>query len=133
MAMSLGNGRQQAQINVTPMIDVLLVLIIIFMVITPLQPVGLKALVPQAPSADSKPAPAPRDIVVTVRGGGSFLLNQEPLDLASLHVRLARLFKNGANDVIFVRGERNLEFQEIARVIDIAHDVGIERIALMTT
>jgi biopolymer transport protein TolR len=130
MGMSVGN--QQAQINVTPMIDVLLVLIIIFLVITPTTPTGLKTAVPQPAPADRTPQPVSRDIVISVRDDGSIRLNQELVKLASLHSRLAGLFKNGANHVVFVRGDKNLDFRQIAEVIDIARGAGLDRIALMT-
>ena len=130
MAMSLGSNSQKAEINVTPMIDVLLVLIIIFMVITPLMPRGLKALVPQAAAA---PIAAPaHDIVISVLHNQTFALNRERLDLESLRARLVRLFASGANDVVFVRGEKDLEFRQIAQVIDLAKGAGVRRVGLMT-
>ena len=134
MAMALGSHfRHRAEINVTPMIDVLLVLVIIFMVITPIAPTGLNALLPQA-SQDDRHAPTPpsRDIVVTVSGDGAVRLNQEPVPLADLHGRLLSLFRYHTNHVLFVRAEKGLEFREIAQVIDIARGVGLDRIALMT-
>jgi biopolymer transport protein TolR len=129
-----GAGRgPRAEINMTPMIDVLLVLIIIFMVITPLTSRGLDTLVPQDASKEKDQAPAPQSIVVTVLQGGKVLLNSEPLDLSGLQERLAGLFKNHGQATIFVRrGEKDLEFQEVAAVIDIARGAGVSRIALMT-
>jgi biopolymer transport protein TolR len=133
MSMSLGsNGRQRADINVTPMIDVLLVLIIIFMVITPLAPRGFNALLPQASPDHTGPTPPSHDIVVTVNGDHTVNLNRKPVQLADLHDRLLDLFRNHTNHVVFVRGEKGLEFQQIAEVIDIARGVGLDRIALMT-
>ena len=81
MAMSMGGGGgPKSDINMTPMIDVLLVLIIIFMVITPLTPKGLEALVPQPPPPNSKPNPADdRTIVVTINKDHSMLVNTEPI------------------------------------------------------
>ena len=128
MGMSAGN--QKAQINVTPMIDVLLVLIIIFMVITPLTPTGLKTEVPQPAPATDRPQPPAHDIVITVRGDRTIRLNQEPVDLENLPQRLARISRTEA--VVFVQGDRSLEFQQIAEVIDIAHGAGLNRIGLMT-
>lgn len=133
MGMTVGdNNRERAAINMTPMIDVLLVLIIIFMVITPLTSRGLRALVPQpAPPEPEKAKPA-SEIVVTVRNDGTVLLNQEPLTLPALRARLERLYENGATRVVFVRGGRSLEFGCVAEVIDLARGAGIYNIALMT-
>ncbi len=130
MAMLAGN--QKAQINVTPMIDVLLVLIIIFLVITPQTPVGLKALVPQPAPADPQPQPPSQDIVITVRSDRSVQLNQEPIEMRNLQERLVRLFGNAADHVVFVRGDKGLEFQQVAEIIDMARGAGLNRIALMT-
>ena len=130
MSMSVGN--QQAQINVTPMIDVLLVLIIIFLVITPLTPQGLKTLVPQPAPADAQPQPVSHDIVISLRSDKTLRLNQEPVELSSLETRLKGLFKSGSNGVVFVRGDKGLEFRQVAEIIDIARGAGLDRIALMT-
>ena len=130
MAMSLGPGRRiKAEINLTPMIDVLLVLIIIFMMITPVPSQGLDALVPHPADAS---APPQSPIVITVLTGGSVLLNQESLAIDALRNRLVRLFANGAKQVIFVRGEKDVEFAQVAQVIDIARGVGVDRVGLMT-
>ena len=126
-----GGGRHRAEINVTPMIDVLLVLIIIFMVITPIAPRGLNVAVPPAATADQPPGPT-HDIVVTVREDGKVLLNQEELELANLNWRLLALFPNGATQVVFVRGEKALQFGRVAAVIDMMRGVGVNRVALMT-
>jgi biopolymer transport protein ExbD len=115
----------------TPIIDVLLVLIIIFMVITPIASRGINALVPQ-PSTSDPPPGARHDIVISVAANGQVSLNQESLDLAGLEARLAELFKTGALAVVFVRGEKDLPFADIARVLDVAHTAGVSRIGLMT-
>jgi biopolymer transport protein ExbD len=115
------------------MIDVLLVLIIIFMVIAPIPSRGLNALLPQSASQDHRAAPPPsHDIVVTVNGDHTVSLNQEPVQLVDLHDRLLDLFGHHPNHVVFVRGQKGLEFRQIAEVIDIARGVGLDRIALMT-
>lgn len=133
MAMSLGSpSRRRAGINVTPMIDVLLVLITIFMVIAPVTPRGLDALVPQ-PTLSSPPSTPPsHDIVVSVNGGGTVSLNQESLPLAELPGRLRDLYVNHPNCPLFVRAQKGLEFQLVAQVIDVPRGVGLNRIALMT-
>jgi biopolymer transport protein TolR len=131
MAMSLGGKSQRCEMNVTPMIDVLLVLIIIFMVITPIAPTGLPALVPQASPPTTAHIPAPsHDIVISVTAAG-VQLNREDVPIERLHARLLTLFANGGNQVIFLRGEKQLEFRRIAEVIDIAKGAGVNRIAFM--
>ena len=133
MAMSLGTTtREKAEMNVTPMIDVLLVLIIIFMVITPTVPRGLDTLVPQSSKPDDGPAAPSHDIVISVGTGHTILLNSESIDEATLQSRLATLFKDRGSRVVFVRGDKTLEFHEIAEVIDLAKGAGVDRIGLMT-
>ena len=132
MGMSLGgNGRPHANINMTPMIDVLLVLIIIFMVITPTTSHGLNALVPQPESGPPSEAPS-TDIVVTVNGDKTVSINQETLAIEELSGRLRRLYVNHPGHPLFVRGGKDLAFEQVAQVIDIARGVGLDRIALMT-
>src|SRR5216684_3796303 len=114
MAVSLG----KAEINVTPMIDVLLVLIIIFMVVLPDHSVGLPAALPQPAGVD---APAnDGDIVVSVNKDRSIAINEQPISIEQLQDRLRGIFASRANRVIFVRGHRDLDFREIAKVIDLA-------------
>ena len=132
MGMSLGSrGGPQASINMTPMIDVLLVLIIIFMVITPRKSHGLNALVPQ-PATGAAAESESNDIVLTVNEDRSVSINQQPVQLGELPGRLQRLFLDHPGHPLFVKGAKSLEFQQVAEVIDIARGVGVERIALMT-
>lgn len=130
MAMSLGgNSHQKAEMNVTPLIDVLLVLIIIFLLVQPQLSHGLKTSTPE--SSDQKPSAPRDDIVVTVLGNRTVRLNQESVALEDLGARLKIVFKNAPSHVIFVRAERDMDFQQVAEVIDIAKGAGLERVALM--
>jgi biopolymer transport protein ExbD len=123
-----------SDINMTPMIDVLLVLIIIFMVITPIVSKGLDTLVPQPnPNADKqKPQDNNRTIVIQVIQGGGLKINQEDVTEATLGSRLTEIFSTRAERVAFVKGDDNLEFKEVAKVIDIAKGAGVDKIGLMT-
>jgi biopolymer transport protein TolR len=133
MAMSMGGGSgPKSDINMTPMIDVLLVLIIIFMVITPLTPKGLEALVPQPPPPNSKPNPADdRTIVVTINKDHSMLVNTEPIAENLLQKRLEDIFKTRAERIMFVKGDPDLEYKWVAEVVDIGHGAGVDKIGLM--
>ncbi len=134
MSMAVGTGKgPKADINMTPMIDVLLVLIIIFMVITPLTPKGLEALVPQPPPPNQKQTAADeRTVVISIDKNHNFMINQESTDENKLGARLEEIFKTRAEHVVFVKGDPDLEFPWVARAIDIAHGAGIDKVGLMT-
>jgi len=135
MSMAVG-GRKGAMcdINMTPMIDVLLVLLIIFMVITPLTPKGLEALVPQPPPPNAPPPPPglDRTVVIVINKDRTMMLNAEPITESNLGSRLEAVFATRAERVVFVKGDPDLEFQAVARAIDIAKGAGIDKVGLMT-
>jgi biopolymer transport protein ExbD len=130
IAMSMSPAK--AEINVTPLIDVLLVLIIIFMVVLPEHSVGLPAILPQPAPPDANPIPKDTDIIVSVNQDHSISVNQQPVAIERLQERLRAIFAARATRVIFVRGYRDLDFQEIARVIDIAKSADVFQVGLMT-
>ena len=134
MAVGTGKGGPQPNINMTPLIDVLLVLMIIFMVITPLTPKGLEALVPQPPPKNSPPPPPDQDrtVVILIDKDKRMKLNTEDITEAQLGKRLIEVFKTRAERVVFVKGDPDLEFQYVARAIDIAKGAAIDKVGLMT-
>jgi biopolymer transport protein TolR len=128
-----GSGGPKADINMTPMIDVLLVLIIIFMVITPLTPKGLEALVPQPPPPNAKPNQSDqRTVVIVIDKDHKMDINGEPTSEERLGDRLEQIFKTRAERVVFVKGDPSLDFMWVAKAIDIAHGAGIDQVGLMT-
>ena len=137
MAMAVGGkGGQKCDINMTPLIDVLLVLLIIFMVITPLTPKGLEALVPQPPPPHQPETQTDRTVVVQVlldNGKVKLKINQEDVTQENLQTRLTDIFKTRAERVMFVKGDPDVEFQNVAQVIDTARGTNvIDRIGLIT-
>jgi biopolymer transport protein TolR len=135
MAMSMGgSGRNLSEINVTPMIDILLVLLIIFMVIIPVTPKGLEALVPQPPK--SQGTQPERTVVVQVFNHAgdapTYKVNDVDVTHHDLLPKLTEIFANRAERVMFVKGEDQVDFAYIADVIDIGRAANVDHIGLMT-
>ena len=137
MGMGGGNaGGMQSEINVTPLIDVLLVLLIIFMVIVPVTPKGLATLIPQPPKNPNEQQPNDRTIVVQVLSNGagapSYKINQDDFAKAALEPKLVEIFSTRQEKVMFVKGDKDLDFSKVAEVIDFGHQAGVDNIGLIT-
>ena len=139
MGMQVGGskGGAIAEMNVVPLIDILLVLLIIFMVITPLTPKGLDTLVPQPnPNQQQNQELENKTVVVQVLMQGRICcllkINQEDTTWDSLGKRLEDIFKDRADKIAFVKGDSDVLFQEVARAIDIMRGAGIDKVGLIT-
>jgi biopolymer transport protein TolR len=129
-----GNKGAMSEPNIVPLIDVLLVLIIIFMVITPTTPKGMDALVPQPtpPNQKQDEALLAKTIVVQVTASGKIMINQDQTTWDDLGPRLDDIFKTRAEKVAFVKGDDAVEFAQVARAIDIMRGSGIDKVGLIT-
>ena len=138
MAMTTGSGGgAMGDINVTPMIDILLVLLIIFMVIVPVTPKGLDALVPQPPKdKEQLQQPNDRTIVVQVlyRAGQApaYKINETDVNHSELQAKLTDIYSNRAERVMFVKGDDDVDWRYVADVIDIGRSANVDHIGLMT-
>ncbi len=137
MAFSTGSGGGlSSDINVTPMIDILLVLLIIFMAITPISPKGLEALVPQPPKTNQPLKENDTAIVLSILHGNggqpAYKINETDVQKSDIAGRLQTIFSTRATKVMFIKGDKELDFAPIANAIDIAKGAGVDHVGLMT-
>ncbi len=132
MGMIVGSKRGiVSEMNVVPLIDILLVLLVIFMII-PVYSKGLDAAIPQQSTQPPEEVPNDLVVVVQVHADGTLRINQEPVAWDSLSARLEEVFKQRASRIAFIRGDGPVEFGVVAKVIDVMHTSGIASVGLLT-
>jgi biopolymer transport protein TolR len=131
MGFSSGRGGALSDVNVVPLIDILLVLLVIFMII-PHRQLGLQASLPQQAS-ETVPIEHPETIVVQVAGDGSVRLNGAVVGRDELKSRLEQVFARRDQRVAFLQGDRSLEFQVVAEVLNVMHVAGASPVGLVTS
>lgn len=133
-----GGGPSGPQLNITPLIDVLLTLIIVFMVVVSMdKEEGETAQIPQPDQKQTLSVAEPRTVIIQVlwtKDGQPPIvkLNQEEVRWDDLENRLAEIYLKRAEKVVFVRGDNDVDFQYVADVIDLAHHAGVQRVGLLT-
>jgi biopolymer transport protein ExbD/biopolymer transport protein TolR len=131
-----GTGKAVSDINVTPLIDVLLVLLIIFMVIVPITPHGLNTLVPQPPKNKDQQEPNDRTIVVQILANGNgapaYKINDDSFAKSAIEPKLAEIFATRQEKVMFVKGDADLDFGKVAEVVDMGHQAEVDNIGIIT-
>jgi biopolymer transport protein TolR len=126
-------GQTSPTINVTPMIDILLVLLVIFMVIVPVTPRGERALSPRP--SHGRPTTGDEVVLEVLKaagGGVDFRINQREVARQDLAAELGAIYANRAERVLYVKGDERLAFNQIADAVDIGHAAGVDRIGLLT-
>jgi biopolymer transport protein TolR len=130
-----GQPGPTADMNVTPMIDVLLVLLIIFLLIQPAAKSGELADIPQ-PGKTQVSTPEPKTIVIQLRdaGGGqapTLKINDEEIGWNDLQNRLKEIYKFRMEKVAFLKGDPEVEFQFVVEVMDLTHEAGVDHVGLL--
>ncbi len=133
MSMAVGSKKgPKCDINITPYIDILLVLLIIFMVITPVRQMDLDVKVPQpAPEDQTKNVVDPSVIVVSVGESAQIAINQDPTDIGSLGAKLQEIYSARANKNMFISASPKLPYGDVVKVIDIAKGAGVGDVGLI--
>ncbi|MGE5340806.1 MAG: ExbD/TolR family protein [Candidatus Omnitrophota bacterium] len=130
MSVDVGTS-QKSDPNVVPLCDILLVLLIIFMVITPVAQKGIDIQLPEI----SQPGPEQAQksgIVLTVERDQTIKLNNEPITLEVLEMRLREIYQRQTDKTIFIRADKNVLYKDVLRIIDLAKGAGVEVLGVMT-
>ena len=121
----------KSDINITPYIDILLVLLIIFMVVTPVRQMNLRVRAPQPPATETVNPPPPDVIVVSIGESAEITINKIPIDIAALGPKLREIYRARANKDMFISASPLLPYGDVVRVIDISKGAGVGDVGLL--
>ena len=130
-APSVGASSAKSEINVTPFVDVVLVLLIIFMVVTPMLQRGVEVQLPLAINHQEQ-KDSGEQIIISVRADGAIFLGRDRVTLEGLERRLQRLLRRQPPPPVFLNGDRRLTFAPMRRVMEVCHRTGATGVALST-
>jgi biopolymer transport protein TolR len=136
MAFSTGNGNGEedpvmADINVTPLVDVMLVLLIIFMITAPMLHQGIEVALPRA-EAQNLPMRVEDPLVLSIDREGDVFLRESPVELSELVDRVKSEMAGGADDAVFLKGDRDVPYGRVIEILDLLHQGGIVHVGMVT-
>jgi len=133
MAMNLGGSTVKSDINVTPLVDVVLVLLIIFMVVTPMLQKGFDMEIPPEVQATSAvPDTEKFQLILTIRGDNRLFLNKEEVERPNLENEVSKAIMGRKDKLMFVQADGGLDYEYVVKLVDICRGAGIENVALIT-
>ena len=133
MAMNLGGSTVKSDINVTPLVDVVLVLLIIFMVVTPMLQKGFDMEIPPEVQATSAvPDTEKFQLILTIRGDNRLFLNKEEVERPNLEDEVSKAIVGHKDKLMFVQADGGLDYEYVVKLVDICRGAGIETVALIT-
>ena len=130
MGMSSGRGELNSEINVTPMVDVMLVLLVIFMVTAPMMQQGVQV---NLPKAETKALPAPEEsVIVSIERSGTVFINSAAIPAGELRSRLGEMFASRSKKEVFLKADKDVPYGEVVKTMAEIKGAGIERLGMVT-